>query len=41
MKDEVLNYMKRTGLLFAAVFPAVMILGLILLVKKFGKHSQP
>ncbi len=28
----------KTGLLFATVFPAIMIIGLILLVKKFGKH---
>jgi len=28
----------KTGLLFATLFPTVMILGLVLLVKKFGKH---
>lgn len=30
----------KTGLLFATVFPIVMIIGLILLVKKFGKHIR-
>ena len=30
----------KTGLLFATVFPVIMILGLILLVKKFGKHTN-
>jgi MFS-type transporter involved in bile tolerance (Atg22 family) len=29
----------KTGLLFATVFPAVMILGLVFLIKKFGKSS--
>jgi fucose permease len=28
----------KTGLLFATVFPIILILGLILLVKKYGKH---
>ncbi|MBE6559942.1 MAG: MFS transporter [Ruminococcaceae bacterium] len=28
----------KTGLLFAVVFPVVLIFGLILLIKKFGKH---
>ncbi|MBQ9162626.1 MAG: MFS transporter [Clostridia bacterium] len=28
----------KTGLLFATLFPAIMILGLVLLAKKFGKH---
>ena len=31
----------KTGLLFATVFPAVLILGLALLVKKFGKKTHP
>lgn len=30
----------KTGLLFATLFPIVMILGLILLVKKFGKQTR-
>ena len=30
----------KTGLLFATLFPALMILGLILLVKKFEKHKR-
>ena len=30
----------KTGLLFATAFPIVMIIGLILLVKKFGKHIR-
>ena len=30
----------KTGLLFATVFPVIMILGLILLVKKFGRHTS-
>lgn len=30
----------KTGLLFATVFPAIMILGLILLLKKFGKQRH-
>ncbi len=30
----------KTGLLFATVFPAIMILGLVLLVKKFGKRDH-
>lgn len=30
----------KTGLLFATVFPVIMILGLILLVKKFGRHTN-
>ena len=29
----------KTGLLFATIFPTVLILGLILLVKKFGKRT--
>lgn len=29
----------KTGLLFAAIFPAVLILGVFLLIKKFGKQS--
>lgn len=29
----------KTGLLFAVIFPVVMIFGLILLLKKFGKHE--
>ena len=29
----------KTGLLFATVFPAILIFGLILLIKKFGKAS--
>jgi MFS family permease len=29
----------KTGLLFAAIFPAVLILGILLLIKKFGKQS--
>lgn len=28
----------KTGLLFATAFPIVMIIGLIILVKKFEKH---
>ncbi len=31
----------KTGLLFATVFPIGLIFGLILLVKKFGKHIHP
>ena len=30
----------KTGLLFATLFPAIMIVGLILLLKKFGKREQ-
>ena len=30
----------KTGLLFATIFPTIMILGLILLVKKFGKRPN-
>ncbi|MBP3333227.1 MAG: MFS transporter [Clostridia bacterium] len=30
----------KTGLLFASVFPVIMILGLLLLVKKFGRHTS-
>jgi MFS family permease len=30
----------KTGLLFATLFPVVMIVGLILLLKKFGKSNQ-
>ena len=30
----------KLGLLFAAVFPALLIFGLILLIKKFGKTSS-
>ena len=30
----------KTGLLFAVIFPAVMIFGLILLLKKFGKRTE-
>lgn len=30
----------KTGLLFATVFPVIMILGLLLLVKKFGRHTS-
>ena len=30
----------KTGLLVATVFPIGLIVGLILLVKKFGKHIQ-
>lgn len=30
----------KTGLLFATVFPAIMIVGLILLLKKFGKQEH-
>ncbi len=30
----------KTGLVFAAVFPALLIFGLILLIKKFGRPSQ-
>lgn len=30
----------KTGLLFAVIFPAVMIFGLVILVKKFGKRTQ-
>ena len=30
----------KTGLLFATLFPAIMILGLILLVKKFDKRKR-
>ncbi|MBP3592738.1 MAG: MFS transporter [Clostridia bacterium] len=29
----------KTGLLFASVFPAVLILGILLLIKKFGKQA--
>jgi MFS-type transporter involved in bile tolerance (Atg22 family) len=29
----------KTGLLFATVFPAILIFGLIALIKKFGKAS--
>lgn len=31
----------KTGLLFTTVFPLVMILGLVLLVKKYGNRMQP
>lgn len=30
----------KTGLIFAAAFPIVMIIGLIILVKKYGKHVR-
>ena len=30
----------KTGLLFATLFPAIMIVGLILLLKKFGKQEH-
>lgn len=30
----------KTGLLFATFFPVVMITGLFLLIKKYGKHSR-
>ena len=30
----------KTGLLFAVIFPVILIFGLILLIKKFGKEAQ-
>ena len=30
----------KSGLFFAAVFPLIMILSLILLIKRFGKSSK-
>ena len=29
----------KTGLLFATIFPIIMILGLTVLIKKFSKHK--